>query len=728
MNSIPDTHPLLLSNLITARGGDGFGAVGKTAYSADDYLGASVRMIGGYGSNGAKPRPFNQYAAIRNFASWVYKATMLNANAVARIPLREYVKRVRGAMFSDHMTRSARDVLSQKQWKGNPISGATYYAGEIDDRAQKSFAEAQRDGKACLWKTRAVGRAKKMFFDGRDGTAGRVGFTGSHPSKTVSLKVAEWDGEFEEVTEPTPELKLLSTVNPWMNGFGLTQLRLIYLLICGNSYTFKVTDPVMKVPCELWPMPSQYVSIKPSKTDFIDGYVYGMGRENEKTFAPDEIIHNKLPNPGDLHYGLGKVQVAWTALGLHSSKRVMDQAKFDNMNRPDWAIIFKAGVKQEGLTRFEEGINAKFQGPQKSGKFMALGADASLQQLNQAMEEIGDADRVVEEIAAAFDTPVSMLKANDPNRSSAQTADTAWLRDSVRPLAIADEEDLNSQYLPAFDGGGDSFLAYDPVSFEDETTIVRNASAKLSGGLTCVDEAREEIGYEPLGGAEGAMRFFPSGATGSSASLLGNMAPGQMAERTNENGVTPGQTLPDGSTAEGDVPLDANGSPATPSRDGPQKNSEGTLGLNGAQITAAVDVFNKLRSGTLWKEAAIESLVAVGISRSNVNSAINAMPVDDPQAKKSEKDQEFLRQVWLAFLNDGTINDVLANMTALTKLRDGVGVPGDPTYKDPYLPVQDAQGRAVTGELIKDADKDIIGAAVQEPATAVSNGPDLAQD
>jgi hypothetical protein len=35
------------------------------------------------------------------------------------------------------------------------------------------------------------------------------------------------------------------------------------------------------------------------------------------------------------------VEAAWTALGLHTSKRVMDQAKFDNMNRPDWMIIFK---------------------------------------------------------------------------------------------------------------------------------------------------------------------------------------------------------------------------------------------------------------------------------------------------------------------------------------------------------------------------------------------------
>jgi hypothetical protein len=86
----------------------------------------------------------------------------------------------------------------------------------------------------------------------------------------------------------------------------------------------------------------------------------------------------------------------------------------------------------------------------------------------------------------------------------------------------------------------------------------------------------------------------------------------------------------------------------------------------------------------------------------------------------------------MAFLNDGTINDVLANLTALRQLQERVRVPVDPKYQDPYLPVQDAQGNAVTGELIKDPDGDVIGAAVEEPPAegkAPGDGPvDLAKD
>ncbi len=136
--SIPDTHPLLLDNL-------------KAAYSPADYLGATVRTIDGYGSKGAKSRPFNQHAAVRQFGGWVYKAAMLNANAVSRIPFRLYVKR-----------RSA----GTKLYKTSPV------------------------------------RTKRMKY--------LKGASQWLPSKSVAMKVAEFDGDFEEVTEPHPVIRVLT--------------------------------------------------------------------------------------------------------------------------------------------------------------------------------------------------------------------------------------------------------------------------------------------------------------------------------------------------------------------------------------------------------------------------------------------------------------------------------------------------------------------------------------
>jgi HK97 family phage portal protein len=364
--TISDNHPLLLENL-------------KAAYSPSDYIGATVRTIDGYGSKGAKPRPFNQNAAVRQFGGWVYKAALLNANAVGRIPLRLYVKRRK---------------TGRKLYGTSPVK-------------QK--------------------RARYLRGDGR-----------AVPSLFVSAKVAEWDGDFEEVTEPHPVLRLLNKPNPWTNGFQFAQARMIYLQLAGNAYTFKVLDPVLGVPAQLWPMAPQNVEIKPSKTAFIDGYVYGTDRENQKTFLPDEVIHAKLhEDPKQPYYGMGCVEAVWTALGLHASKRVMDQAKFDNMNRPDWFIAFDGAVKPEALERLRSPHRREVQGAEQEREVprpRRQGHDPSAQPGTD-----GDRRRRPHRRGdrRGFGVPVSMLKASDPNRASAQTADTAWLRDTVRPLALA---------------------------------------------------------------------------------------------------------------------------------------------------------------------------------------------------------------------------------------------------------------------------------------------------
>jgi hypothetical protein len=122
-----------------------------------------------------------------------------------------------------------------------------------------------------------------------------------------------------------------------------------------------------------------------------------------------------------------------------------------------------------------------------------------MQALNQELEEIGDADRIVEE-SPRFETPVSMLKANDPNRASAQTADTAWLRDTVRPLALGTKRKLNEQYLPRLRRRRGRVPRVRPGQLRGRDDDPPQRLGGLSGGMLTVDEAREEIGYAPVGG------------------------------------------------------------------------------------------------------------------------------------------------------------------------------------------------------------------------------------
>lgn len=74
----------------------------------------------------------------------------------------------------------------------------------------------------------------------------------------------------------------------------------------------------------------------------------------------------------------------------------------------------------------------------------------------------------------------------------------------------------------------------------------------------------------------------------------------------------------------------------------------------------------------------------------------------------------FQRDVIKAFLADGTVNDVIANLTDLKALTGSVGLPVNEEYEEPYLAVIQ-EGALVSGNLRRDQEGSIIGADLAEP-------------
>ncbi len=436
----------------------------KQASSTSNLFGAEV--LPGYGSHGAKARPFNAEMALKEFRHWAYAAAMLNANAVANVPLRLYAR-----------NRSTATKL-------------------FGTRALTPLAKAQM--------------RESMYRDS---------------SASVRRKAIEFGGDIVEVVEPHPVLEVLRTVNGWQNGYELTLLRMFDLQITGNSYMHPVYSGA-NVPAEVWRMPPQWVKIIPDKDRFIRGYLFGASTEVEKDFPADEVDHFKLPNPKDLFYGMGWFEAAWDAIGLDNSKKTMDLAKFDNMARPDYIISVKGGkANDKAVDVLEKKINDTIKGSKNSGKFLAVGAELDLKQLNETVTEVGTPTRVIEEISAASRVPVAMLLSNDPNRANSVTARVGWYRDTIRPYCRLDEEKLNERWVPRFEGSEDYFVAYDMVSFEDKEALAKQLTGYVAGGILTPNEARAEIDYPRMDGGDDL--YPPSGVTGGAAAVAGDLAPGQ---------------------------------------------------------------------------------------------------------------------------------------------------------------------------------------------------------
>lgn len=434
------------------------------------YLQSSIRILEGSGRFGAKRPDFNiDYAVNKEFGSWVYAATMLNANAVSSTPLRLYQRKPEGSERS-------------------------------------------------VFRSRAVPSTRKRYLMG----------DGLHkPYRDTCRKIIEFGDDFEEVTDQHPILDLLRKVNPWYNGFDIMQLLTIYLELTGNAYWHPVIDPDTGVPEEIWPMPSQWVQVIPSREEFISGYAYGQRTDQMQEFGVDEVIHFRTSSPGNngLFYGKGKIEAGWGAVSLNDSNHTMDIALAENQGRPDYAVIFKSGVGNDQLDRFQKQIDSEFKGVKRSGKTMTMAGDVTLTPLNFPPKDMGGRDDVVEEIAAIWGTPVSLLKANDPNLASSKIGYAQWRESGVLPTLRLIEQKLNEQLLPMFGIEDDAVLAFDNPVPADKEFELREATELARAGIKTHNEVREDRGMErsedpnadkllvngqPLGAAASPFSFLSS--------------------------------------------------------------------------------------------------------------------------------------------------------------------------------------------------------------------------
>lgn len=247
--------------------------VSKKQSTPEKWLESSVRVVTA-GQHGAQKPSFNHQRAVDSCRSWVFAAANINAQAVASVPIRLYAK------------------------KGNGRK---------------------------LYKTRSVPRHQKQYLLGD-------GHGDARPSNGVLRKIADFGEDMEEVTESHPIIELLSSTNPFLNGFDMTVLRILYGELTGNAYLHPVIDEDSGLPAELWPLAPQFTEVIPDEDEFISGYLYGISADRKQVFERDEVIHFRRPNPGNLYYGLGKIEAAYGAVLSNQAVHDMDLAMFQNMH------------------------------------------------------------------------------------------------------------------------------------------------------------------------------------------------------------------------------------------------------------------------------------------------------------------------------------------------------------------------------------------------------------
>jgi HK97 family phage portal protein len=300
-----------------------------------------------------------------------------------------------------------------------------------------------------------------------------------------------------------PLIELLDRPNPRQSRFEFNEMIHTYLNIEGNAFAVKQPD-------ELWlARPDRMHQV--IKNNELMGYVYITEGRSRIPFLVDEIVHTKMPNPGDPYDGLGRglppLNAAAHATDIDNKATDFLKAFFDNAAVPYGMLTTKNILEDDEVVRIRERLKEQYSSSSKWHEIMILDAEASYQKLGADISEIAwpDLRRVTESrICMTFKVPPIMVGAQVGLERSTFANTEQSERMLWRHKIIPDNKRVASAFTTAYmdeipDG---VWLEHDYVGIEilqeSRNEKFTRAQQGAAGGWLTVNDARAEVGLKPV--------------------------------------------------------------------------------------------------------------------------------------------------------------------------------------------------------------------------------------
>jgi HK97 family phage portal protein len=273
----------------------------------------------------------------------------------------------------------------------------------------------------------------------------------------------------------------------------------IFLELTGNAYWWIVKDQ-LGTPREIWHIPSNWVKIIPSKTDFVAGYtIQPPGAPTPTPFDETEIIHFKYPSPFDIFYGTGPLLAARYGVDLNNEIKLYGINFLMNQAQPSGVLTTANTLNEDQYLRLKEQWNARYRGSRNAGKMAILENGLTYQQIGQGLKDIkfeDMANTIRDEILAIFGVPASKLGlVEDVNRANAEANDYTYQKETIEPRLRLIEEKLNEKLMPVYDVGLEAHFV-SPVP-QDKEFRLREIAEHIRTGYSSIDDERIEDNLEP---------------------------------------------------------------------------------------------------------------------------------------------------------------------------------------------------------------------------------------
>lgn len=243
-----------------------------------------------------------------------------------------------------------------------------------------------------------------------------------------------------------PAARLLARPNPEQSQAELLEAFYGYLQVAGNAYL--ETAELDGEPRELFALRPDQVRVLPGPNGWPMGWEHVAGTKTRRltrdlATGRASLLHLKVFNPGDDHYGVSPLAAAGFAVDLHTASGRWNCALLENAARPSGALIYKGPtgsdrLSEEQFERLKTELAEAHQGPDRAGRPLLLegGLDWKPFGLSPAEMDFVEAKHVAaREIALAFGVPPMLLGIpGDNTYSNYREANLAFWRQTILPL------------------------------------------------------------------------------------------------------------------------------------------------------------------------------------------------------------------------------------------------------------------------------------------------------
>jgi|6_EtaG_2_1085325.scaffolds.fasta_scaffold00063_69 HK97 family phage portal protein len=303
--------------------------------------------------------------------------------------------------------------------------------------------------------------------------------------------------EVEEVVDH-PFLLLMQNVNAFINRFDLWELTQIYLELTGDAFWYIADDPTLKIPRQIWVLPSQNMKIVTDDKTFVGGYVYDMGTI-KIPFDIHEIVHFKFGSPTSMFYGYSPLVAVRKTFVIDQQGQAFEEALLKNNAAPEGVLSTEQELDEEEFERIRKLWKARYSGFGRQGKTVVLSSGLKYEKIAFSPKELAFEKGKKynrEMIAAAFGVPMSKIVTENVNKANAEAGERQWIKDTIEPRLTRIEEKLNEQVIPRYDEN--LFVAYDDLLPEDTELKIKQRESRLKYFYSSINQERKKDGLDDV--------------------------------------------------------------------------------------------------------------------------------------------------------------------------------------------------------------------------------------